>query len=137
MPSKSIIFDESQQDAKSASCSIESCGAIDPVNDPAYNMRETLKNTLLIEQHLSDKAKDCRQCLVKHFLLSIGLLEEAVWMAGIKVTNYQYLSESVDEYKDMFNEWFKDPNDDQAKLHVLDKLREWRRKVMLVYYPTN
>lgn len=60
----------------------DSCGASDPVNEPDYNVRETLKNTVLLEQHLSCVQKYCKPCIVKHFLISIGLLEEAEQMAG-------------------------------------------------------
>ncbi len=28
------------------------CGAIDPVSDPAYNMRNLIKQTILLEEHL-------------------------------------------------------------------------------------
>lgn len=117
-----------------AVCSSDSCGAIDPVNEPDYNVREVIKNTLLIEQHLADDRKYCRQCLVKHFLLSIGLLEEAVWMAGSKCDTFPMLAESVGFYNSVFDDWYAAMDDKEARLQQLDRLREWRRQMVEGYY---
>ena len=121
---------------ESGSCSKSSCGAIDPVNDPDYNVREIIKNTILIEQHLSDKNKYCKQCLVKHFLLSIGLLEEAVWMAGPKLGTFPMLEESVAFYSGVFNAWLLNHDSDPVRLDTLNHLRKWRRDASEIYFPT-
>jgi len=118
------------------SCSKSSCGAIDPVNDPDYNVREIIKNTILIEQHLSDKNKYCKQCLVKHFLLSIGLLEEAVWMAGPKLSTFPMLEESVAFYSGVFDAWLLNHDSDPVRLDTLNHLRKWRRDASEIYFPT-
>ena len=119
---------------QSESCSQNTCGAIDPVNDPDYNVREVIKNTLLIEQHLADKNKYCKQCLVKHFLISIGLLEEGIWTAGCKCREYFMLEESLPFYNDVFNVWKVHKDSDDVRLETLTKLREWRRKMIDAYY---
>ena len=118
------------------SCSATSCGAIDPVNDPDYNMREVIKNTVLIEQHLSEPNKYCRQCIVKHFLISIALLEEAEWMAGAKRDAFPMLGDSLPFYRGAFDEWFAHTEDVGVRMAVLEKLRSWRRDASELYFPT-
>jgi hypothetical protein len=117
-------------------CTASSCGAIDPVNDPDYNMREVLKNTLLIEQHLSEPNKYCKQCIVKHFLISIALLEEATWMAGASRGKFPMLEESLPFHRQLFDAWFARVEDAEARLDVLEKLRVWRREASELYFPT-
>lgn len=114
-------------------CSQVTCGTdTDPVNDPAYNVKEVIKNTVLIEQHLAEKRKYCKECLVKHFLLSIGLLEEAVWMAGCK--KYPKLQESESLYNQVFEEWRGDMDGTDTRLETLRKLRDWRQDMVRLYF---
>lgn len=115
-----------------AKCSPTTCGALAPVNDPKFNVQEVIKNTVLIEQHLAEKTKYCKECLVKHFLLSIGLLEEAMWMACGK--KYPLLEESVGMYQAVFDNWRANMDDAQARLVALRKLRDWRQKMVRLYY---
>jgi hypothetical protein len=122
-----------QSPNNSCSSSSETCGAIDPVNDPDYNVREVIKNTILLEQHLSDKNKYCKTCITKHFLLSIGLLEEAVWMAGSN-SNLTDYTNSVETYQSLFDSWHVNMDDTKTRLQVLGELREWRRQNMITYY---
>ena len=112
----------------------DSCGAIDDVNNPAYNMKEVIKNTLLIEDHLSNKNKYCKQCLVKHFLLSQSYLSEAVWMAADKTKQYPLLEETVPFYNSIFDDWYANMDNDETRLQILAKLRDWRRKAIELYY---
>ena len=127
-------FVEKKNGIKNETCKADSCGALDPVNDPVYNVKETLKNTLLIEQHLSEKRKYCKLCLVKHFLLSIALLEEAVWMASTNISNITNLDSSLDFYNSTFEFWHKDMESDEIRLQTLAKMRDWRREMMEEYY---
>lgn len=106
---------------------------LDPVNEPSYNVREVLKNTLLIEQHLSEKRKYCKACLVKHFLLSEALLDEAIWMAGQSVGTYPKLAESQTFYRLLYDTWHSNMDDDTVRLATLDKLRAWRRDMIDAY----
>jgi hypothetical protein len=119
---------------KSNTCSKDTCGAIDDVNNPAYNMKEVIKNTLLIEDHLANKSKYCKQCIVKHFLLSEAYLSEAIWMSCDKCKDYPMLEESITFYKITFEEWYKKMDDDDTRLLTLTKLREWRQKAVQFYY---
>lgn len=117
----------------SGSCS-KTCGAIDPVNDPDYNVREAIKQTLLLEQHLAEKAKYCKSCSVKHFSLIEALISEGIWMAGNHCKEYPKLEESLDFFKKLFDKWHKNMDDDKVRLDALTQLREWRREMVDLYY---
>jgi hypothetical protein len=53
-------------------------GKMHPVLDPMFNVREACKEMALLEQHLNDPRKRCKDCIRKHFLTIEGLFEEAV-----------------------------------------------------------
>jgi hypothetical protein len=119
---------------KSSSCDIKSCGALDPVSDPKYNMQQIVKQSILLEEHLTNKNKRCRDCITKHFQHIIGLAEEAQMLATTKSNNYPLLNESVIIYNDLFNEWFKNRNDEIKILEISDKLRIHRKKLIAIYF---
>lgn len=131
---KKVPETKSGQSGQSGQCTAETCGAIDPVNEPDYNMKQVIKNTLLIEDHLADKKKYCKSCLVKHFLLNDGYLDEAVWMAGNKVKQYPMLVDSVSLNKTLFKKWHSNMDNEDVCLEILTTLREWRRDLVEKYY---
>lgn len=49
-----------------------------PVLNPAFNIREVVKNILLLEDHLLDPDRRCMDCIKKHSLIIEGFLEEAI-----------------------------------------------------------
>lgn len=119
---------------RDGTCSKETCGALDPVNDPDYNLRNVVKQSILLEEHLAEKQKYCLGCCVKHFQHIIGLCEEAVWLAGAHVAKYPMLEDSVGFYQKCFDTWLAGREDPATKLAVLALLRERRRKLVDVYY---
>jgi hypothetical protein len=120
--------------SNNGSCDVKSCGALDPVSDPKYNMQQIVKQSILLEEHLTNKNKRCRDCITKHFQHIIGLAEEAQMLATTKCNKYPLLSESVTIYNDLFNEWFKHRDDEQKILEVSDKLRIHRKKLIAIYF---
>ena len=123
---------------------MSTCGAIDPVNDPAYNMRGIIKQSILLEEHLAEDRKYCKACICKHFLHIIGLAEEAVWLANTNVGKYPYLQDSVEFYTNAFNAWlvcikehgYGNKRNAKEILAVLADLRDRRRKLIDAYYLT-
>lgn len=120
--------------APQGACMAKTCGALDPVNDPDYNMRNVIKQSILLEEHLAEKSKYCLSCIVKHFNHIIGLVEEAVWLAGSDVDKYPLLDSSVQLYQSMFDTWLKGRDDEGTKKQVLALVREHRRKLIDVYF---
>ena len=51
-----------------------------PVNETAHNLREILKEMVLLEDHLFHPEKRCGSCIIKHLLKIEALFEEAVSM---------------------------------------------------------
>ena len=60
----------------------EKCGGEDtkllPIMDPMYNMREFCKQSVLLEDHLTQPRKRCKNCCEKHFMTLEALAEEAL-----------------------------------------------------------
>jgi hypothetical protein len=106
------------------------------VNDPDYNMRNIIKQSILLEEHIAEKNKYCLSCIVKHFLHIIGLAEEAIWLAGARVQQYPYMLDSAEFYQRAFDIWQANKNDDKTKRSVLTSLRERRRRLIDSYYLT-
>ena len=49
-----------------------------PIMDPHFNMREICKNSILLEDHLFQKEKQCQDCIKKHMLTMEALAEEMI-----------------------------------------------------------
>lgn len=118
-------------------CTKDTCGALDPVNEPAYNIQNVVKQSILLEEHIAEKNKYCKSCIIKHFLHIIGLLEEAVWLAGKTVLNYPFLEDSPGYYQQIFQTWLSNTDDDITKRNVLSLLRERRRALIEIYFLQN
>ncbi len=114
-------------------CNVHKCGATDPVSDPKYNMTEIIKQSLLLEEHLVEKNKHCKDCICKHFLTIIALSEEAVCLAGSKVSKYPLMDSNVGFYKGLFNKWLKDKTSEHAQRKIQEELRERRKKLVELY----
>jgi hypothetical protein len=119
------------------SCS-STCDSIDPVSDPRYNMQQIIKQSILLEEHLTNKNKRCRDCITKHFLHIIGLAEEAQMLATNKIDKYPLINESVILYNELFKVWIKNKNmngkDETYVLYCTDKLRDHRKQLIVIYF---
>ena len=119
------------------SCS-STCDSIDPVSDPRYNMQQIIKQSILLEEHLTNKNKRCRDCITKHFLHIIGLAEEAQMLATNKINKYPLINESVLLYNELFKIWIKNKNlngkDETYILYCTDKLRDHRKQLIVIYF---
>ena len=130
---QSII--ESETGTGTGTCSLHSCGALDPVTDPDYNMREVIKQSILLEEHITQVRKRCKQCIHKHMLHICGLVDEALSLAGSKVDTYPHLLQSSQFYQEAYLQWQKIEN---SKLEadfdrLAESLRLQRRKLMDAY----
>ena len=119
---------------ETGSCSAATCGASDPVSDPDYNMREIAKQSILLEEHLVEKNKYCRDCQIKHFLHCIGLAEEAQMLAGNRIKDYPLLSDVADFYRKNMEDWLAN-SDTEGSLNMATVLREYRKQLIAIYYP--
>jgi len=115
-------------------CNKKTCGAIDPVSNPAYNMQQIVKQSILLEEHITNKNKRCRDCITKHFLHIIGLAEEAQMLATNKCYKYPLINESVEIYNKLFNNWIKNKEDEIINLNISNELRIHRKKLIAIYF---
>lgn len=112
---------------------------LDPILDPAYNMREVCKQSTLLEEHIMNPKKRCSDCITKHFMLITAYIEEGITLATDKVNRYPHIKESCKLYNDLFKEWLEirkngiDKNEDQL-LTIADKLRKQRKILVAEYY---
>lgn len=76
-----------------------------PVMDPLFNMREICKQSILLEDHLFQKKKRCRDCCIKHQLTIEALAEEAITLdKDRKCEDLYYLPDRIRELqKDFVN----------------------------------
>ena len=132
-----IIIQNNQKKTKKkviGGCDVKSCGALDPVSNPAYNMQQIVKQSILLEEHITNKNKRCRDCITKHFLHIIGLAEEAQMLATNKCNKYPLITESVELYNELFSEWIKNKDNEIINLNIADKLRINRKKLIAIYF---
>jgi hypothetical protein len=125
---------QNKSKSSSGSCNIKTCGALDPVSNPAYNMQQIVKQSILLEEHITNKNKRCRDCITKHFLHIIGLAEEAQMLATDKGDKYPLMNENVELYNQLFKDWIKNKDNEQMNLIVADKLRINRKKLIAIYF---
>jgi len=119
----------------SVSCDAKTCGAIDPVSDPKYNMTQIIKQSILLEEHISNKNKRCKDCITKHFLHIIGLIEEAQMLATKDIEKFPHINESVEVYNNLFKNWlsYLKSKNEKDLLEICHKLRDNRKKLIAVY----
>lgn len=130
--SKVSKFTMSDSELKGHQCTTK-CTNIDPVSEPEYNMKEIAKQSILLEEHLTQKNKRCRDCISKHFLHIMALQSEAIWLAGDRVSEYPLLEETTGFYSSLFDEWLNDQNNEEKILEISGKLRDMRKKIVAVY----
>ena len=111
----------------------KSCSAIDPVLDPAYNLKNVAMQSVLLEEHLCDAKKRCPSCICKHFLHMIGLSQEAVSLAGSRVSEYQHLDGLGDFYTTVFEQWKGNKKCVTNIRSVSEKLRAMRNQLTKIY----
>ncbi len=125
----------SRKDAAGAT-HLGTCGALDPVSDPAYNMREVVKQLILVEEHLSEPRKYCRDCIAKHFMHVLGLLQEAEMLAagqGVPPADVPLLEASLAAVQTQFNAWLAAQHDHARAAQIAGELRDVRKRLTAVY----
>ncbi len=118
------------------SCNIHTCGAIDPVSNPEYNMKEIITQCILLEEHLTIDNKFCLDCCVKHILHCYGLANEAVMLAGNKINQYPMMKEAPLFFISIYNDFMENVyhhQNKQRRLDIATKLRHYRKKLVQIY----
>ncbi len=122
---------------KNSSCTTDTCGKnpyLDPVMDPKYNLREVVKQLILLEDHLSHIKKRCQDCIRKHFLFIEGLIEEAITLDKHNECR-DITNKALNKFKNVEKIYFREytskkPTDDNFYCGIAQQLREIRKPIM-------
>ena len=96
-----------------------------PVMDPMFNLREVVKNILLLEDHLFHTRKQCSDCIIKHFLIIEGLAEELVTLdKKLQCKEYHNIAEKIRKIE---KDYISNP---RGKTEIAQKLRAVRKPLM-------
>lgn len=100
-----------------------------PVLRPIQNMRDIIKQMILLEDHLFQTQKRCKDCIRKHFLTIEGLAEECVTLC--KPQNILPESRKIAEMARVFHHsWEAHPNDPRVAENLAGQLRKLRKSLM-------
>lgn len=103
-----------------------------PVSDPAFNLRELIKQMLLLEDHLFEEQKLCIECCNKHFLMCDGLAAEGVTL-DMEKKYTEVLEEAAQICRKLQDDFNRDPSPEHAK-DVGAELRKERKFLMKILY---
>ena len=112
-----------------------------PVNDAMHNVREIVKQMLLLEDHLFQKEKQCRMCITKHMLTIEALAEEAVTLEdadaaakrrrSAELQIVQNMQGVASRMRDLHVAFKKTTDSDADKMAgIAQSVREMRRQLM-------
>lgn len=73
------------------------------IMDPRFNLRESAKNMILLEDHLFQMGKRCQDCILKHCLTVEGFLEEGITL-DVTGEYTEQLQKSFDDFREIFKE---------------------------------
>ena len=98
-----------------------------PILSYRFNLREIVKQCILLEDHLINKEKQCHDCIIKHFLAMEGLAEEALTLnKELSTTSSMY--GLPDEIRKLQKLWYD--NKKENSIVVAQKLRKLRKVYM-------
>ena len=110
-----------------------SAGDLDPVLDPKYNVVQAVKQSILLEEHLSVARKRCADCITKHFLHVVGLLEEAVTLPGASAEECNAWCATAKAYDALWARWREGAAPDETAAGC----RRLRKELVLRYVNVN
>lgn len=103
-----------------------------PVMDPRFNAREIVKQSWMLEDHLTTPQKNCCDCIKKHFLALEGLAEEAAALECRKYTCPPLLKTYASKVRAMHHAFEHAPKSQRANVMLVigRHLRQLRKKLM-------
>jgi len=94
------------------------------VHDPAFNVREIVKQMVLLEDHLSHRYKICPDCIRKHLLTIEALAEEATCLDTGRI-----FGGGAEAIADIARAWMESFLDGQDKIGLAEKVRFLRKRL--------
>lgn len=103
-----------------------------PVHTASFNLREVIKNMLLLEDHLFHPKKRCVECISKHFLLIEGLAEEAVTLQADDKSVPKAMKLLAEHIRKVHAEYLARHESDSTNVAVAGNIRTVRKYLMRV-----
>jgi hypothetical protein len=108
-----------------------------PILDPVFNLKEASKHLILLEDHLFQKGRRCKDCIIKHIYTIEAFLEEAITL-DTTGENVKLIEDVHSEFKtiskeiiDIINNTSQTDEDIRPYIHsVAQKLRNLRKPLM-------
>lgn len=109
-----------------------------PIMRPSQNMHDVLKESILLEAHLFDPERHCKDCEIKHSLKIQALLEEAVTLLvpgdpSKCLPVPTDLHELEKSYRDLYIEYYDSPRGPADRRKYGCALRQMRKELMKHY----
>ena len=101
---------------------------LDPILEVSYNAQQMIKQSLLLEDHLNQPKKRCRDCICKHFMTLSALAEEAVSLARTE-GDKALMQEAAQFYDARYRDWKAGARPTEAA----SRLRGMRKRLMERY----
>ena len=111
-----------------------------PIMDYRHNLREIVKNSILLEDHIIHPEKRCGDCCTKHFLCLEALAEEAKTLdTDGDMQSDPDLYYLPDFYRNCARDWYHMYNNPSTQEKdyspVVQRLRQFRKKYQQQYFP--
>ena len=104
-----------------------------PVLNPEFNLREIVKNSILLEDHLNHPGKQCGDCIIKHMLALESYADEMLSLnPQSNVIDYEYLKTLPPIFRRIQEEWY---TSSKSLTEIAQELRQIRKKLMFVSFP--
>lgn len=101
---------------------------------PAQNMREIIKQLIMLEDHMFQSCKRCPDCIRKHFLSIEGLAEECGTLCAAKNSAVaKDAAEVARQVRVLHHAWEAKPADCRVATAVATRLRTMRKPLMKKY----
>ena len=108
-----------------------------PLMNPMHNVREICKQSILLEDHLSQCKKRCNDCICKHFLTIEALAEEAISLDHKKKYR-ELLKDLPEKIRVLEREYLKCKtcsDKHNGMCDISQKLRKLRKKFQTKVFP--
>jgi len=98
--------------------------------DPRFNLREIIKQMLLLEQHLCDPAKRCPDCICKHIMTIEALAEEGAQLD--QTGRFIWLNDLAQSARHLEQAYLQNGNELCSQLAV--GVRQMRKKLFGIFH---
>jgi len=101
-----------------------------PMHLSSFNVREIVKQMLLLEDHLYHPAKRCQECIAKHFLMVEALAEEGVTLESEDKSIHDILKAVAIFMRKMLESYQRVRSHETSVMNIVSNIRILRKYLM-------